>query len=130
MNWKENINTGVWKAHYVQTLIPLINYSVDIEYSIEEIYDGVNPEYAVYANQKIFDKENKGLLFTSSDKIEVEEYCEKHCVDVTKQMIDEINQLFKQFQGNVKIFYSKLGRSIPEQNIKSQIKKIMEEYGI
>lgn len=119
-----------YKMHYVQPLIPLINYSVDIEYSISPIESGNDTEYAAYAKQKMFDKTNEGLLYKSSSVADVMEYCENHSFDITNQMISEIDKIFEQFQYNVKMYYSKLGSMFPEQKIRSKVRKIMEEHGV
>ena len=134
MNWTTKPNpNGVgqyYKMHYVQPLIPLINYSVDIEYSIKTIESGNDTEYAAYAKQKMFDKTNEGLLYKSSSVADVMEYCENHSFDITNQMISEIDKIFEQFQYNVKMYYSKLGSMFPEQKIRSKVRKIMEEHGV
>lgn len=129
MNWITRPDpNGVgqyYMMHYVQPLIPLINYSVDIEYSISPIESGNDTEYA-----KMFDKTNEGLLYKSSSVADVMEYCENHSFDITNQMISEIDKIFEQFQYNVKMYYSKLGSMFPEQKIRSKVRKVMEEYGI
>lgn len=134
MNWKTNPEpngvTAYYTMHYVQPLIPLINYSVDIEYSISPIESGNDTEYAAYAKQKMFDKTNEGLLYKSSSVADVMEYCENHSFDITNQMISEIDKIFEQFQYNVKMYYSKLGSMFPEQKIRSKVRKIMEGHGI
>ena len=70
MNWITRPDpNGVgqyYMMHYVQPLIPLINYSVDIEYSISPIESGNETEYAAYVKQKMFDKTNEGLLYKSA----------------------------------------------------------------
>ena len=134
MNWITRPDpNGVgpyYMMHYVQPLIPLINYSVDIEYSISPIESGNDTEYAAYAKQKMFDKTNEGLLYKSSSVADVMEYCENHSFDITNQMISEIDKIFEQFQYNVKMYYSKLGSMFPEQKIRSKVRKIMEEHGV
>ncbi len=56
MNWKTNPEpngvTAYYTMHYVQPLIPLINYSVDIEYSIKLVDGDEEPKYAAYAKAK------------------------------------------------------------------------------
>lgn len=128
MNWKRY--PDIWKAHYVQLLIPSIDHSVNIEYEVRSVGNAQEPEYAVYANQKIFDQENWRLIFTSSDIGKAAEYCENHCIEITNQMIDEINELFDQFRDNERLYYSKLGRVVPKQEIKKKVRTVMEEYGI
>lgn len=134
MNWITRPDpNGVgqyYMMHYVQLLIPLINYSVDIEYSISPIESGNETEYAAYVKQKMFDKTNEGLLYKSASVADAMEYCENHSFDITNQMIGDIDKIFKQFQYNVKMYYSKLGSMFPEQKIRSKVRKVMEEYGV
>lgn len=128
MNWTTNSDCAT--AHYVQPLIPLINYSVDIEYSISPIESGNGIEYAAYVKQKTFDKTNEGFVYKSASVVDAMEYCENHSFDITIQMISAIDKIFKQFQYNVKMYYSKLGSMFPEQTIRSKVRKIMEEHGV
>lgn len=128
MNWTTNSDCAT--AHYVQPLIPLINYSVDIEYSISPIEGGNGIEYAAYVKQKTFDKTNEGFVYKSASVADAMEYCENHSFDITIQMISAIDKIFKQFQYNVKMYYSKLGSMFPEQTIRSKVRKIMEEHGV
>lgn len=128
MNW--TTNSDCTTAHYVQPLIPLINYSVDIEYSISHIESGNGIEYAAYVKQKTFDKTNEGFVYKSASVADAMEYCENHSFDITIQMISAIDKIFKQFQYNVKMYYSKLGSMFPEQTIRSKVRKIMEEHGV
>ena len=119
-----------YEMHYVQPLIPLINYSVDIEYSIKTIESSEEKEYAAYAKQKIFSRVNEGLLYKSSSVADVMEYCENHSLDITNQMISGIDKIFNQFMLNVKMYYSKLGSNFPELKIRSKARKVMEEHNI
>lgn len=128
MNWTTNSDCAT--AHYVQPLIPLINYSVDIEYSISPIESGNGIEYAAYVKQKTFDKTNEEFVYKSASVADAMEYCENHSFDITIQMISAIDKIFKQFQYNVKMYYSKLGSMFPEQTIRSKVRKIMEEHGV
>ena len=131
MNWTTNSNCAT--AHYVQPLIPLINYSVDIEYSIKLVDGDEEPKYAAYAKQKIFDRENEGLLFVSPILGEAMDYCEHHTYDITNKMIEDINKIFNQFQFNVKTYYEKNVNPsdiVFGQKIKQKVAKIMEEHGI
>lgn len=141
MNWKTNPEpngvTAYYTMHYVQPLIPLINYSVDIEYSIKLVDGDEEPKYAAYAKQKIFDRENEGLLFVSPILGEAMDYCEHHTYDITNKMIEDINKIFNQFQFNVKTYYEKNGNPnenpfdiVFGQKIKQKIAKIMEGHGI
>ena len=134
MNWTTRPDSNgagqYYKMHYVQPLIPLINYSVDIEYSIKTIESSEEEEYAAYAKQKIFSRVNEGLLYKSSSVADVMEYCENHSLNITNKMISDIDKIFDQFMLNVKMYYSKHGSNFPELKIRSKARKVMEEHNI